>query len=433
MTRFISQLAKLLSVLILCAVLDAPATMASPIVLSFGSNFYGATGLGTTSGNTGLATPIDMSKLGSRTITQVAAGTDYSLLLADDGAVFSFGANTYGKTGLGTNVGGTVVATPIDASNLGGRKIIQVSAGRDHSLLLAEDGSVFSFGANYINQIGRLTDSGDTLVATPIDASKFGGRKIAQVSAGGYHSLLLADDGNVFAFGMNDFKQLGIPYVINVPIATPIDASNLGKIVQIAAGHEHSLLLAEDGTVYSFGFNLYGQGGIGTDFDVIHWATPIDAALLGGRKIVQVAAGDFYNLLLAEDGTVFSFGMNFDGRTGLGKDDFNTLSATPIDASNLGGREITQMSAGSHSLLLAEDGTVFSFGSNGAGQTGRGKFAGSTLVATPIETANRNLGVTHIAAGSGHSLLIAMVPEPGTLALPGLGLLGVVSRVRRRR
>lgn len=422
MTRLFSQIAKPLAVVVFYIALDANVT-ASTRVLSFGSNGGGATGLGTHRDLTLVATPINASNLGGMPITQVAAGGARSLLLAENGSVFWFG------TGAGDK------ASPIDASNLGGRKIIQVSAGLDHSLLLAADGDVFSFGSNMVGQTGLgITSNFPSLTATPIDESNLGGRKITQVAAGNVFSLLLAEDGTVFSFGLNMNGQLGRGSTssVNASIAMPIDASNLGgrKITQVAAGGQHGLLLADDGSVFSFGDNRYGQGGLGMTSELIYptvTPTPIVASNLGGRAIRQVAAGGAHSLLLADDGSVFSFGWNPDGATGLGTSGGLTLVATPIDSSNLGGRAITQVATNEdHSLLLADDGTVFGFGSNAYGQTGLGTSSGLTLVATPIDSSKLNgHAVTQIAAGWAHNLLLDPVPEPGSFALACLAVTGL--------
>lgn len=79
----------------------------------------------------------------------------------------------------------TLVATPIDTSNLIGLKIRQVSAGSGHSLLLAEDGNVFSFGSNSGSNTGLGTTSGDTLVATPIHTTNLTSLVVSDISADG--------------------------------------------------------------------------------------------------------------------------------------------------------------------------------------------------------------------------------------------------------
>jgi alpha-tubulin suppressor-like RCC1 family protein len=400
---------------------SAGAPQAGGIAFAFGSNISGQTGLGANVDTSTIATPIDMMNLGGRSIKHVAAGSGHSLLLADDGTVFSFGANRDGQTGLGTNVDDTMIATQIDTRFLGGRSIKQVAAGLFHSLLLADDGTVFSFGWNAFGQTGLGTTQGRTLVATPIDTTNLGGRSITQVAAGGLHSLLLADDGTVFSFGFNGGGQTGLRTVNgNTLVAMPIDTTNLAgrSIKHVAAGLEHSLLLADDGTVFSFGWNRDGRSGLGTDVGVSTFARPIATTNLRSRSITQIAAGNSHSLLLSDDGTVYSFGSNSGGRTGLGTADGGTLVATPIDTTNLEGRSIKQVAAGVlHSLLLADDGTAFSFGCNGMGQTGLGTTDGNTLIATPIDTANlTGLRVIDISAGDRHSLLVA-VPEPGSLPL----------------
>jgi hypothetical protein len=338
------------------------------------------------------ATPIDTTYLGSLGLTQTDVGGGLaSLVLAEDGRVFSFGENSSGQLGLtGVTDQFVAVPTPIDISNLGGRKITQVSAGPGYNLLLAEDGSVFSFGAG-------------TSIATPIDTSNLGGLKIKQVSAGGLR-LLLADNGSVFSFGAG------------TSIATPIDASNLGgrKITQVAAGSQHNLLLADDGSVFSFGINANGRTGLDTSVGETLIPTPIDATNLGGLKVLQVAAGTRHSMLLAEDGRVFTFGENGSGKTGLGTTTGDTLLPTPIDTTNLGGLGITQLAAGSdHSLVLAEDGRVFSFGSGSLGRTGYGTTTSSSI-AMPIDRANLvGFRVTSISAGTYTSLLIAEPRLPG--------------------
>ena len=88
-----------------------------------GNNALGVTGRGVLPGDTVIASAIDVSNLGDRQITQIAAGNNHSLLLADDGTVYSFGDNSSGKTGLGTSFGGTRIATPINNSNFIGKKV----------------------------------------------------------------------------------------------------------------------------------------------------------------------------------------------------------------------------------------------------------------------------------------------------------------------
>lgn len=144
MKTILSRLALPLSIFVLVMPLRTTAATTPGNVFAFGNNNLGALGMNSTDQYpTLVAAPIITANLGSRQVTQVSAGWAYSLILADDGSVFSFGSNLYGQTGLGTTSGGTLLATPIDTTNLGSRKITQVSAGGFGSLILADDGSVF--------------------------------------------------------------------------------------------------------------------------------------------------------------------------------------------------------------------------------------------------------------------------------------------------
>ena len=421
---------------------------ASPVcnacrVFSFGSNTFGQTGLGSDSGDTLIPTPIDTSHLVGKTVTQVAAGgagsESHTLLLASDGTVFSFGTNQVGRTGLGITTGNTLVATPIDTTNLSGTTIIQIAASGFASFLLADDGKVFGFGPNSDIGIGSLT--GVTSVATPINMTNLGGRKVVQVSAGADHTLLLADDGSVFSFGFDGEARTGLGFSNDFSatlIPTPIVATNLGgkKIKQIAAGGTQSLLLADDGTVFSFGWNGFGATGLGfadTSSSAVI-ATPINTQNLAGKKIKQIADAGGHSLLLADDGTVFSFGDNSQGATGLDIDTGRTSIATPISLTNLGGRKVVDLATGAgHTLLLASDGTVFSFGWNNNGRTGMGTSIGSTLIAMPIDMTNlAGLRVTRVTAGWNDSFLLA-VPEPSSIALTIVGSIGGVLLLALRR
>ena len=413
---------------------EAPDSI-STSALSFGENSFGQTGVGTASGVTLIATPIDMTNVAGKTITQVAANEYNSLLLASDGTVFSFGRNWEGQSGLGIGSDtSTLIATPINTSNLGGKKISQVSVGVEHSLLLSNDGYVYSFGRNNVGQTGLGTTSGFTTVATPIDTTNLSGKVIKQVAAGFGFSLLLTDDGDVFSFGANADGRTGLGTTVGISsTATSISATTLGdrKIVQIAAGAFHSLLVADDGTVFSFGWNDGGRTGLGLTSGNTPSAAPINTSNLEARKIVQVSAAN-HSLLLADDGKVFSFGRNDYGENGQGSGSGLTVVATPIDMTNVSVEIITHVSAGSsHSLFLTENGTVFSCGQNFWGQTGVGTTSGFTSIATAIATTNLiGLRVIGISAGSSQSLLLA-VPEPGAITLVLLG--GLPLLVTRNR
>jgi alpha-tubulin suppressor-like RCC1 family protein len=178
-------------------------------------------------------------------IIQVDASDRHTLVLTENGTVFAFGSNLFGRTGLGTDLGATDTPTAIDTTNLGSTRIAQVSAGGQHSLLLTEDGDVYAFGGNSAGRTGLGTDVGNTLIATAIDLTNLGTRVVVQVEAGGWHSVLRTDDGSVFTFGYYTFNGLGLVGT-STSVATMVPQVDGMDLVasDISAGYQHTLVVA---------------------------------------------------------------------------------------------------------------------------------------------------------------------------------------------
>src|SRR5919199_510546 len=111
------------------------------------------------------------------------------------------------------------------------------------------------------NQYGQLGDGTYTHRNTPVGVSNL--RGIQTLAAGECHSLALMEDGTVWAWGANSYGQLGNE-AAGYGSSTPVQVSNLSGVKAIAASDEHNLALKEDGTVWAWGKNNYGQLGDGT-------------------------------------------------------------------------------------------------------------------------------------------------------------------------
>jgi hypothetical protein len=140
---------------------------------------------------------------------KVATGGSHTLILHYDGSVFGFGSNTFGQLGLGhTND----QSTPQPLILPEGKKPIKISLGFCHSFILCEDGSLFGFGANDFGQLG-LGHTNDQSTPQPLILPE--GKKPKQISLGTNHSFILCEDGSLFGFGKNDYGQLGLGYTNN--------------------------------------------------------------------------------------------------------------------------------------------------------------------------------------------------------------------------
>jgi RHS repeat-associated protein len=200
----------------------------------------------------------------------------------------------------------------------------------------------------------------------------------------------------VWAWGNNYYGQLGDGTTTNR--STPIQVSGLSGVTAISTSlfgdiDGHSLALKSDGTVWAWGLNWEGQLGDGTS---TNRRTPVQVSGLSGAT--AISAGGDHSLARKSDGTAWTWGWNGDGQLGNGA---NSISYTPVQVSGLSG--VAAIAAGGfHSLAVKTDGTVRAWGYNGSGQIGDST---STNRNTPVQVSGLS-GVTAIAAGVYHSLAV---------------------------
>ena len=348
-------------------------------VWAWGDNYYGQLGDGTITDKT-MAVQVN----GLSGITAISGGGSHSLSLKDDGTVWAWGRNDYGQLGDGTN---TYKTTAVQVSGLSG--IAAIAGGYSHGLALKNDGTVWAWGGNHYGQLG---DGTKTNKITAVQVSGLSG--VAAIAGGYSHSLALKNDGTVWAWGDNYYGQLGDgiqPYVGY--ITTAVQVNGLSGITAIARGYSHSLALKNDGTVWAWGSNVYGQLGDGT---VVDKATAVQVSGLSG--ITAIAGGYLHSLALKNDGTVWAWGSNVYGQLGDGT---VVDKATAVQVIGLSG--ITAIASGySHSLALKNDGTVWAWGNNNNGQLGDGTTRDATT-AVQVSGLSR---ITAIAGGGLHSLAL---------------------------
>ncbi|GEM_PF-1179865 len=359
-------------------------------VYAWGENQYGQLGNGTnTDSNIPVAVKTTGTPMEGKQIVQIAAGRWSSFALASDGTVYSWGFNDGGQLGNGTaNHSNVPVAVKTTGTPMEGKTIVQVASSVFHSLALASDGTVYAWGSNGDGPLGNGTNTNSNVpVAVKTTGTPMDGKTITQVAAGGTHSLALASDGTMYAWGDGSKGQLGNGTNTNSSIPVVVDASDpsiAGKTVtQISSGMYSSFALASDGTMY-----IWGENNSNSPVAVPTTGTPMD-----GKRIVQVIHNLAHLLALADDGTMYAWGENSSGQLGNGT---NTNSNVPVAVKTTGtpldDKTIIQVIAGaSYSLALASDGTIYSWGGNGKGQLGNGTAINSTIPVAVSLTGNSAL------------------------------------------
>lgn len=216
---------------------------------------------------------------------------------------------------------------------------------------------------------------------------------IAAVSSGKTHTLILKKNGTVWAMGSNTAGQLGDGTRYDAG-SNPVQVKGLFGVKVVSAGYDgHSIAVKQDGTVWAWGGNYYGQLGDGTDK---HRNLPVQVQGLSG--ITDASTGTSYTLVLKEDGTVWVWGWNFVDRT---TDGVRHDIKSPVQVKGL--PPITAIAAGSrHAMALAKDGTVWAWGNNSSGVLGDGTREDHYMPGK-VPGLDR---VTAIAAGQDHSVAL---------------------------
>ncbi|HCC07805.1 MAG TPA: hypothetical protein DEP72_06585 [Clostridiales bacterium] len=360
----------------------------------------------------------EFEKVFASGVEMISAGEFHTVALKSDGTVYGWGNNGEGELGDGTTINRK---TPVKVLGVEGNGnltgICQISAGKYHTVALKNDGTVYGWGNNGDGELGD-----GTIIEryTPVQVLGVGGVEyltgVSQISAGGYHTVALKSDGTVYSWGSNANGQLGDNTIIQRD--TPVQVLGVGGseyltgIRQVsAAGGGYTVAVKNDGTVYAWGFNGYGQLGNNTT-DESH--TPIQTLGVGGSGsltgISQVSVGRYHTLALKSDGTVYGWGNNGDGELGD-----NTIidKITPIQVYDVGGsgylNGISQVSAGKyHSVALKGDGTAYGWGNNGDGEVGDNTIIERHLPVQilDVEGSGNLTGVSQIVAGSYHTVAL---------------------------
>ncbi|MDQ4132992.1 MAG: hypothetical protein M3179_07230 [Actinomycetota bacterium] len=317
--------------------------------------------------------------------------------------VWGWGLNQNGELGSGS---AATSNAPVPSVGMVG--VRQVASGGYHSLALKDDGTVWSWGYNNVGQLGvnSLTDR-----FSPVQVP--GLTNVTAVAGGFAHSLALKSDGTVWAWGWNRFAQLGDGSTTDLLL--PVQVAGLSGVTAIAAGVGHTLARKADGTLVAWGLNNKGQLGDGS---TVEWrAAPAPVSGLGSVK--SITAGGYHNLVVKNDGTLWSWGLNKTGQLGTG-----VLSPNRSLPGSVSGISSVAEAAGgfAHSIVRKTDGTVWVWGWNGMGQLGVGALV-------DVWSPQRVSGVTGaigLAAGGYHSLVLLANKTVQGFGWGGFGQLGAV-------
>ncbi|KAM9783952.1 RCC1 and BTB domain-containing protein 1-like isoform 2-T2 [Syngnathus typhle] len=251
------------------------------------------------------------------TIQQVCVfgeSANEAIYITNDNKVFVFGENCTGC--LGTEDGLSTIV-PKQLSCLEGKKVVSLSYARGPDFLLAtEDGKVFACGYNACRLLGVVT-MGICELSQSLVTVNIPNMKVKEVACGAYHSMVLTEDGEVFAWGYNNHGQASSHIVVIQPFPVKVGGSLQGEtVIGITCGHSFSMALLDNGEIHGWGDNHNGQLGVGHDNYVS--MMPCRLSALQESCIKQVVSGYGHSLAVTDKGLLYSWGTNTFGQLGIG-------------------------------------------------------------------------------------------------------------------
>jgi alpha-tubulin suppressor-like RCC1 family protein len=342
------------------AVVTARPAASAVSVRGWGTNNNGELGSG--SGTTDFLAPVKVKIPAGVTVTSIRAGCDHSVALTSAGALLAWGGNTFGQVGDGSFKRRN---TPVRVKLPKGTKISAVRPGCQDTIALTRTGTVLAWGMG----LGGTLGNGQTRnSAIPVPVSLPKGTKVKAISAGCAHNLALTTAGTVYAWGTNEFGQLGDGTHKNrhkpVRVKLPAGATATG----VTAGCSDSFALTNDG-LFAWGVNAHGQLGTG---DLKGHDVPVLIVFLfrgaGPGTITSVFAGCDDTYALFSKGGVLAWGSDGHGQLGDGG---NSNQVKPVGVLLPTTIKVKAISAGcSNGYALSTAGQVFAWGFGGQGGLG---------------------------------------------------------------
>ena len=361
-------------------------------LMSAGDNNWGQLGDGTNTASSFPEFVVDYQDYQMDDVKKVSSGYGFNLILTEDGRVWSVGCADNGKLGIGETEH-TNKVYPVRGKNGNGflRDFVDISAGYKHGIAVKKDGSLWAWGHNSVGQLG---DDSKVSTNVPVRVKGANGedwmKNVVSAYANASTSMALKSDGTVYMWGNNDKGQLGDGTKTNRKTPVQVKGENgqgyIGNIKQIATAEGCSLALSTDGTVWSWGDNQNGRLGDGTTNNRYYPSKVLKADGSVLDHIESISVGYYFCAAVDEQGAVWTWGRNDYGQLGHG-DTEDSYYADPVYEEGKVGRlyGVTAISCGRNYILMSRgaDGSILASGYNQYGQFGNGRTGEQTVY--PVE------------------------------------------------
>ncbi|OQS03273.1 hypothetical protein THRCLA_04429 [Thraustotheca clavata] len=347
-------------------------------------------------------------------VYQMACGHRYFAYVTENGQVWTWGDAYGGRLGYAQSM--NRVENPQRIIAFADVKVMQVACGAFHMLACDLDGRVYAWGSNSNGQLG-LGDSSSNSVITPRVIQDLRGNYICAVACGDSHSLALSSQGSVYSWGCNRFFQLGRTSTIenaftpslvekswfgtdifgvrrvDKSIGDSVDINEPGAALCIAAGSYHSLVIARDGTLFTWGCGRNGQLGHGSIMDI---KLPLEVLALSQERVICAGGGPSYSCALLKSGHIVACGLLDPAIPELGFNFKEVKLPHPVRRVTFGQH---------HCVFVLADGNLIVWGSNVHGQCNLFDGILDSTVPDPVQVPTSK-SILHVAAGASHTIIL---------------------------
>lgn len=315
----------------------------------------------------------------------VSPGTMHTVAVKTDGTLWTWGFNGYGQLGDNTAVD-KHIPTQIGTDH----DWVSAKAGSHYCLAQKSDGSLWAWGMNFYGQCGIPSNPGNILIPTRIGTAT----DWQFYTAASQHTIAIKNNGTLWIWGYNDHGMLGTGTTGSVMTPTQIGTDTDWK--SATGGNSHTIALKTNGTIWTWGFNSVGQLGNGSYFDSNY--TPTQVGTDNDWKLLGDGINNAFNVVIKNDGSMWSFGGNSYGNLGTG---LATSSPEPIRIGTENNWDAVSLGAYS-AFAHKTDGSMWSWGYNEYSSLGIGT---NTNVNVPTRIGTDNDWMT-FDSGSGHTMAL---------------------------
>lgn len=272
-----------------------------------GLNLYGRLGIYNLR-SADVFTVVPRETFGGDAVRMVACGGMFTVVLSEGGVVYTFGYGGWGQIGHGQEVYAQEVPRPLPASDFHHEQIVMVTTGFAHVIALSNVGHLYAWGHGSRGQLG-LGGLQHVSVPSQINPNFFnhGGDRVVFVTAKMFHTAAVTARGLLYTWGSGAGGKLGHNTHENQMHPRRVHhAFDFSPVVMAACGDEHTMALTRDGGLYACGRGLSRMLGLSVLSTSVFQR--VEVTEFGGKKVTFVAAGDQLSLVVTEDGGLWSGG-----------------------------------------------------------------------------------------------------------------------------